>query len=73
MQKNPAGYKCVFVIIELFNTLVNDFIAKKSACCNRVLAVTELVSGTKCSPMLKCSHTTSTRLRKVICFVSVYL
>ena len=67
-RKKPARYKCMFVVIEI-STLVNDFIAKKSACCNRV---TEFGSGTKWSPMLKCSLTTSTRLRKAVCFASVY-
>ena len=33
----------VLVVNELFNIVPNDFDAKKSACCKRLLVVTELV------------------------------
>ena len=40
----------MLVVTELFNNAVNDFDAKESARCSRVLFVTELVvSGTQCT------------------------
>ena len=39
----------MLVVTELFNITINDFDAKKSTCCSRVLVVTELIeSGTQC-------------------------
>ena len=49
MQKVTAGFKWVLIVTKLFIIVVNDSDAKKSACCSRVLVVTELVgSGTQC-------------------------
>ena len=50
MQKKLLVKKGVFIVTELFNIAVNNFDAKKSARCSRVLVVTELViSGTQCN------------------------
>ena len=49
MQKNPARWR-VLVKTELFNVAVNEFDARESACCRRVIVETEfVVSGTQCS------------------------
>ena len=40
----------MLIVTELFNTSVNDFDAKKSVLCSRVIVVTELiVSRTQCT------------------------
>ena len=48
--KETAHFKRVLVITETVNIVVNDFDAKKYACCIRAFIVTELVvSGTQCN------------------------
>ena len=48
--KETARCGRVLRVIKLFNIVVNDFDAKESACCRRVIVETELVvSGTQCS------------------------
>ena len=50
MQEKTAHCKWVLFVTELPNIALNNFDAKKSARCSRVLIVTELVvSGTQCN------------------------
>ena len=37
-----AGWEWVSLLTELLNTYVNDFVAKRVACCNQAIAFTEL-------------------------------
>ena len=47
IQRKISFCNLVFVVTELFNIIVNDFDAKKSAYSNQVLVVTKLVVPNK--------------------------